>query len=68
LKTVLEEQCKELELEMLASEIMPNHLHLFVGAKLTRIPYVIVKQLKDVSSIQLQEQFPELAYLGYPGR
>jgi putative transposase len=53
---------------MLALEIMPDHLHLFVGAKPTHIPYVIVKQLKGVSSIQLREQFPELAYLGYPGR
>jgi len=68
LKTVLEEQYKELELEMLALEIMPDHLHLFVGAKPTHIPYVIVEQLKDVSSTHLREQFPELAYLGYPGR
>ena len=29
---------------------------------------MIVKQLKGASSIQLREQFPELVYLGYPGR
>jgi putative transposase len=66
LKTILEEQCKELELEMLALEIMSDHLHLFIGAKPTHIPYIIVKQLKGVSSIQLRNQFPNLAYLGYP--
>jgi putative transposase len=66
LRKILSAECKELELEMLALEIMPDHLHLFVGAKPTHIPYVIVKQLKGVSSIQLRDQFPELAFLGYP--
>jgi len=66
LRDVLTEECKELELDMLASEIMPDHLHLFVGAQPTHVPYQIVKQLKGVSSIRLREQFPELEYLGYP--
>jgi len=65
---ILTEQCKQLHLETLALEIMPDHLHLFVGAKPTHIPYLIVKQLKGVSSIKLREQFPELEYLGYPSR
>ena len=66
LKNILTNECQELELEMLALEIMPDHLHLFVGAKPTDIPYMIVKQLKGVSSIRLREKFPELTYLGYP--
>jgi putative transposase len=66
LKIILTEECKKLELETLALEIMPDHLHLFVGAKPIHVPSVIVKQLKGVSSIQLREQFPELTYLGYP--
>jgi len=66
LNTTLIEQCKQLHLETLALEIMPDHLHLFVGAKPTHIPYIIVKQLKGVSSRKLREQFPELEYLGYP--
>jgi len=68
LETILTEQCKEICLETLALEIMPDHLHLFVGAKPTHIPSVIVKRLKGVSSRKLREQFPELEYLGYPGR
>ena len=63
LSIILTNECKVLELEMLAFEIMPDHLHLFIGAKPTHIPYVIVKQLKGVSSIRLREQFPELVYL-----
>jgi putative transposase len=35
LRNILTDECKELELEMLALEIMPDHLHLFVGAKPT---------------------------------
>ena len=65
LQKILEEESKKLHLEMLASEIMPDHLHLFVGAKPTHIPYLIVKQLKGVSAIRLREQFPDLKYLGY---
>jgi len=63
--TVLTDESKKLQLEMLALEIMPDHLHVFVGAKPTHIPYVIVKQLKGVSSNYLREQFPDLEYLGY---
>ena len=47
---------------------MPDHLHLFVGAKPTHVPSMIIKQLKGVSSHILREQFPELEYLGYPQR
>ena len=66
LNIVLTKECKKLQLRTLASEIMPNHLHLFVGAKPTHIPAFIVKQLKGVSSRLLREFYPELAYLGYP--
>ncbi len=65
LQKILEEESKKLQLEMLALEIMPDHLHLFVGAKPTHIPCVIIKQLKGVSAIRLREQFPDLKYLGY---
>ena len=66
LRIILINECKELGMEMLALEIMLDHLHLFVGAKPTHIPYVIVKQLKGVSAIRLRQQFPDLSYLGYP--
>ena len=47
---------------------MPDHLHLFVGARPTHIPAIIVKQLKGVSSRLLREFYPELQYLDYPSR
>ncbi len=65
LRSILTDECKELALELRALKIMPDHLHLFVGAKPTHIPYVIVTQLKGVSVIRLREKFPDLPYLGY---
>jgi len=49
----------------LALEIMPDHLHLFVGAKPTVTPFKIIHKLKGNTSIQLRRCFPDLKYLGY---
>lgn len=65
LKTIIEGVCYDNQVEMLALEIMPDHLHLFVGAKPTTNPSQLVKRLKGNTSIQLRRCFPELKYLGY---
>lgn len=65
LREIIEGNCKDLHLELLALEIMPNHLHLFVGSRPTMRPCDIVKQLKGNTSIQLRRIFPYLKYLGY---
>jgi putative transposase len=65
LENIIRGQCKDLGLDCLALEIMPDHLHLFVGAKPTHRPCDIVHQLKGNTSIQLRRVFPELKYLGY---
>ena len=65
LKTIIEGQCKELSIQNLALEIMPDHLHLFVGARPTNTPFKIVHKLKGNTSIQLREVFPQPKYLGY---
>ncbi|RLF35248.1 MAG: IS200/IS605 family transposase [Thermoplasmata archaeon] len=44
LNIIQTKECKKLQLRTLALEIMPDHLHLFVGAKPTHIPAFIVKQ------------------------
>ena len=66
LTTILKGQCEDLKVEMLALEIMPDHIHLFVGAKPTHTPYKIVSQLKGNTSRQLRLAFEELKYLKYP--
>jgi putative transposase len=65
LRNIIEGNCMDMHLEMLALEIMPDHIHLFVGAKPTHTPFKIVKQLKGNTSIQLRRVFPYLKYLGY---
>jgi len=65
LKTIIDGQCQELSLNNLALEIMPDHLHLFVGAKHTVTPFKIIHKLKGNTSIQLRRVFPDLKYLGY---
>ena len=54
-----------MELDMLALEIMPDHIHLFVGAKPKHTPFKIVKQLKGNTSIQLRRCFKDIRYLWF---
>jgi len=65
LRTIIKGQCEQIKADVLALEIMPDHLHLFVGAKPTHTPYKIVKKLKGNTSTQLRRCFPDLRYLGY---
>ena len=65
LREIIEGNCKDMHLELLALEVMPDHIHCFVGALPTHTPYKIVKQIKGNTSIQLRRVFPDLKYLGY---
>ena len=66
LKTIIDGQCYQLRIQNLALEIMPDHLHLFVGARPTHNPAMIVKQLKGNTSRQLRLCFKDLQFLNYP--
>lgn len=63
-KTRLEELIREtaplLECEILAFEILPDHLHLFVSATPLLAPNQIIARLKGKSSRILREEFPIL--------
>jgi len=65
LKTIIQGICEDNKCDMLALEIMPDHLHLFIGARPTHNPAQLVKRLKGNTSIQLRRCFPHLHYLGY---
>ncbi len=65
LKNIIDGQCKELSVNNLALEIMPDHLPLFVGAKPTVTPFKIIHKLKGNTSNRLRKIFPQLKYLGY---
>lgn len=66
LKDIIEGNCEELELEMLALEVMPDHIHLFVSANPSDRPSDIIHKIKGNTSIQLRRCFPNLKHLGYP--
>jgi putative transposase len=65
LKAIIHRQYQEMSIQELALEMMPDHLHLFVGANPTVTPFKIIHKLKGNTSIQLRRCFPELRYLGY---
>ena len=65
LRSIIEAQCFVLGVELLALEIMPDHVHLFVGAKPEHQPFQIVKQIKGYSSHEMRKTLWEARQLGY---
>lgn len=63
LKELIEQIAKELGIEVLALEVMPDHLHLFVNSyPQLSLPH-LVKAIKGRTSHDLREEFPELQRL-----
>jgi len=64
IKEFLEELFKEIAqeygFEILAMEVMPDHIHLFVSAPPKYSPSTIVKIFKGISAKKLFQKFPEL--------
>ena len=54
-----------MECELLALEIMPDHIHIFIGARPTNTPSKIVNQIKGNTSRQIRLIFNDIRYLGY---
>ncbi len=55
--------CVENEWRLIALEIMPDHVHLFLEAKPSYAPSVIIKRIKGRLSHHLRKEFPELLKL-----
>ncbi|WP_096624444.1 IS200/IS605 family transposase [Calothrix sp. NIES-3974] len=60
LEELLYEKTKELECEILALEIMEDHVHLFVSSPPTLAPDQIMFRLKGYTSRVLRQEFPHL--------
>jgi putative transposase len=68
LKTVVEESLKkifreiaaEYDYEIIEMEVMPDHVHLFVGAKPSVAPSDIVRTFKSISAIRLFKEYEPL--------
>lgn len=59
-KEILTNICKKYKYEIIAMEVMPDHIHLFVSTPHTVAPCDIVRTLKSVSAIELFKKYPSL--------
>ena len=57
---IFDEVAQENQWEIIAKEIMPDHVHLFVYADVRTKPEIVVKRFKGRSSRYLRKELPEL--------
>ena len=60
LKTIIQKICVQYGFELIEMETMPDHIHVFIGAKPTIAPTRIVQILKSISAIELFKTYPML--------
>jgi len=60
LRHIFQEIAEQYQYEIIEMEIMPDHIHLFIGSKPTVSPSDIVRTLKSISDIELFKQYPSL--------
>lgn len=63
LEQIIKEVAIEKDVEILALEVQPDHLHLFVSSHPNILVHNIVKAFKGRSSNLLRKEFPELLKL-----
>ena len=62
-KTLVQEICDELEIEVIAMECDQDHVHLFLNTLPTFSPTDIMAKIKGVTSKKLREEFSHLQHL-----
>jgi putative transposase len=60
LRALVCRKAKDLHCEIVALEVMPDHVHVFLKAPPTIAPQHIANQMKGFTSHTLREEFPEL--------
>lgn len=60
LKECIKEKAKDMGCEILALEVMPNHVHLFIQGDPLLKPNKIIGEIKGYSSHQLRKEFSDL--------
>jgi putative transposase len=55
--------CKENNWRLIACEVRPDHVHLFLNTDPTYAPSVVVKKIKGRASHYLRKEFPDLKKL-----
>ncbi|GAX37863.1 IS200/IS605 family transposase [Nodularia sp. NIES-3585] len=62
-RQIFAELAIEKEWDILALEVAPDHVHLFISVKPTDTPHLVIKAFKGRSSFYLRKEFPELLKL-----
>ena len=60
LRSLLLEKAEQLQVDIEALEIMPDHVHLFISADPTEAPQRLANQFKGYTSRLLREKYPHL--------
>lgn len=60
LKELLYQKAEELGVEIEGLEVMPDHVHLFIGVPPTNAPQFYANQFKGFTSRVLRQEFPSL--------
>jgi putative transposase len=63
LDQIIREVCAEKQVDILAMEIMPDHLHLFLSTNPDMPIQEVIRSIKGRSSHHLRKEFPELLKL-----
>lgn len=62
-KELVEQICKEQDWLIVAMEVMPDHVHLFLNGLPTDSPSDMMAKVKGVTSRRLRQEFKHLAHL-----
>ncbi len=60
LKELINDKARDLDCKVIALEVMPDHVHLFIQGKPILTPNYIIGQIKGYTSHCMCEEFPEL--------
>ena len=63
LEEIIKEVCKEQKVKILAMEVMPDHLHLFVSSHPDLYIHELIRRIKGRSARCLRKEYPELLKL-----
>lgn len=62
-KELLPDICREIEVNIVALEVMPDHVHVFLNAPPSISPSDIMAKVKRVTSRRLRQEFKHLRHL-----
>ena len=63
LKELIYESVKSIDVEVVALEVMPDHVHAFLNCPPTIAPYQVIHKVKGYTARHLRQEFSELLKL-----